>query len=196
MSETQGSREPRPIDKEPLVSLRDKRAETQGESTRNSDYLLLIENLETNIHPMTAGNVVVIGPSDRNVRVFAEGTHDAVLLKLLAQQKVEVGVGVNIAPLSYQLRREHPKSELPAKIQRPPGWWFVSITQWLFSDAAYRDCIEPGILDMRVEVYRALQARQYRRARVLEWCGYLWIVRPFLAGIWKTVLALMRISGA
>jgi hypothetical protein len=88
------------------------------------------------------------------------------------------------------------RSENVPRIARPPGWWLVSITSWLFTDAAQRDLIEPAIADMRLEVYKALQQGQRVRAKWLECCAYVGLGWAFLEATIKTIRSLWRKTGA
>jgi len=101
---------------------------------------------------------------------------------------------LRLAPLStsYVLRR----AGGAPKIARPAGSVIVIVAKWLLNDAAYRDIIDPAIADMRKDVFGALQAGQPRRAKWFVFCGYCRILYPLLAGVLKTVFALLRKSGA
>jgi hypothetical protein len=98
----------------------------------------------------------------------------------------------------YRVSRSRHLSEgVPhVRIAQPAGSVLVILAKWLLNDAAYRDIIEPAIIDMRNDVFDALKAGQPNRAKWFVFCGYCRILYPLAAGIIKTVFAFWRKSGA
>jgi hypothetical protein len=75
----------------------------------------------------------------------------------------------------------------PRKIELPPAHLLVVISKWLLNDEAYRRYVEPHVLDMRLEYYKAIAAGRRIQARWIVLRGYWDVLTPLRRGLWITI---------
>lgn len=73
------------------------------------------------------------------------------------------------------------------KIELPPAHMLVVISKWLLNDEAYTRYVEPHVLDMRLEYFKAIAAGRRFQARWILMRGYWHVLAPLRRGLWITI---------
>jgi hypothetical protein len=125
--------------------------------------------------------------------VVVEGESEAQFFRTLVENGHASGMRV-IVTTNYDDLLEHTLSDTRERprIAMPPVHALVVVGSFLLSRAAYVRYIEPFVDDIRCEHYKALQEGSNARAMWVIIRGYWYVLRPLLAGIWRSIVALVR----
>lgn len=91
--------------------------------------------------------------------------------------------------------REHQAASpvpAPRKIELPPAHLLVVVSKWLLNAEAYGRYVEPHVLDMRLEYFKAIAAGRRVQARWIVVRGYWDVLAPLRRGLWITITRWLR----